>query len=451
MRIQLSDHFTYRRLLRFVFPTIVMMLFTSIYGIVDGFFVSNVVGKTPFAALNIVWPFIMILGAIGFMLGAGGSAIISKTFGERDSDRANRYFSMIIYSAIIISAVLGAIGFIWMRPIAYLLGADDTMIGDCVVYGRILLAGLPPFMLQYMFQALFITAERPRLGLVITVAAGVTNMILDFLFIYVFEWGLAGAALATVLGEVVGGVIPIIYFASKNSSIMRLGRARFEGRVFLKTCTNGSSELLTNISMSIISILYNRKLMAMAGEDGVAAYGVIMYVAFIFIAVFLGYTAGMAPLVSYNYGAENRNELHNLYKKSLVITTFEAVIMTTLAMVFAPALASIFVSYDKVLYDMTVNALILYSTSFLVCGYNIFSSAFFTALNNGLVSATISFSRTMVFQIASLFILPIFLEINGIWLSITSAELCELVITIIFFIKMDGRYGYRKSHEKKLP
>ena len=287
MTIQLSDHFTYRRLLRFTLPSIAMMIFTSIYGIVDGFFVSNFVGKTSFAAVNFIMPFLMILGAFGFMFGTGGSALIAKTMGEGDMPRANRLFSLLTYTSASLGVAVAVFGIIFIRPVAALLGAEGEMLNDCVTYGRIILLALPFFMLQMEFQSFFVTAEKPQTGLYATVAAGVTNMVLDALFIAVFRWGIVGAAAATATSQLVGGVIPLVYFGRKNTSLLRLGRTVFDGRALLKTCTNGSSELMSNLSMSLVGMLYNVQLMKYAGEDGVAAYGVLMYVCFIFIAVFL--------------------------------------------------------------------------------------------------------------------------------------------------------------------
>lgn len=442
MNIQLSDHFDYRRLLRFTFPSIVMMIFTSIYGVVDGVFVSNFVGKTPFAALNLIMPFLMIFGAVGFMIGTGGSALVSMTLGEGDSDRANRLFSMLIYVTIGFGAVMTVIGIAFMRPVAILLGATGDMVDYCVIYGRILMLSLTAFMLQNTFQSFLITAEKPQLGLYVTVAAGVTNIALDALFIAVFRWGLAGAAAATALSQTVGGAIPLIYFLRPNASLLRLTRAKLDGHALLRTCTNGSSEFMTNISMSVVSMLYNFQLMRFAGENGVAAYGVIMYVNFIFVAIFVGYSIGTAPVVGFHYGAQNRDELRSLLDKSLKLLGGAGVILTALAIALAKPLSAIFVSYDAELMEMTVRAFIIYSLSFLVMGVNIFGSSFFTALNNGLVSAAISFLRTLLFQMTAVLILPELLGLDGIWLAVVAAEVMALAVTVAFFVKMRPRYGY---------
>lgn len=442
MNIQLSDHFTYKKLLRFTLPSIAMMIFTSIYGVVDGFFVSNFVGKTPFAAVNFIMPFIMILGAFGFMVGTGGSALVSKTMGEGDMEKANRLFSMLTYISIALGVVIAVLGIVFIRPVAAMLGAKGAMLDDCVLYGRIILAALPAFMLQQEFQSFFVTAEKPQLGLISSVVAGVTNMVLDALFIAVLQWGIAGAALATAISQLIGGLFPVFYFSRPNASLLRLTKATFDGKAFLKTCTNGSSELMSNVSMSLVNMLYNVQLMKYAGEDGVAAYGVLMYVSMIFMAAFMGYSIGTAPVVGYHYGAENHRELKSLLKKSFVIIGGFSVCMLLLGEVLAKPLSLIFVSYDTELLSLTLRGFMIFSFSFLFAGVAIFGSGFFTALNNGLISALISFLRTLVFQIAAILILPIIWEVDGIWISIVVAELMAAVVTVVFLIAMRQKYHY---------
>lgn len=442
MNIQLSDHFTYRRLLRFVFPSIIMMIFTSIYGVVDGLFVSNFVGKTPFAAVNLIMPFLMILGALGFMFGTGGSAIVAQTLGEGKPQKANEYFSMMVYVVSICGLILTFIGLIFIRPISVLLGADERMLEYCVQYGRILLISLIPFMLQNVFQSFLVTAEKPQFGLFITVAAGVTNIVLDFLFIAVFKWGIIGAAVATSISQCVGGIVPLIYFFRKNNSLLQLTKTKINGSILFKTCINGSSELMTNVSMSLVNILYNYQLMRYLGEDGIAAYGVIMYVNFIFISIFIGYSIGSAPVISYHYGAGNYDELKGLFRKSMILIVIWNILLTLAAIASADLLSHIFVGYDAALMEITKHGFILYSTSFLVMGFNIFGSAFFTALGDGVRSAAISFLRTLLFQIVAVLILPIFLDIDGIWLSITAAELFAILVTACFLIRNRQKYHY---------
>lgn len=442
MQIQLSDHFSYRKLLRFTLPTIVMMIFTSIYSVVDGFFISNFVGITPFAAINLIMPFTQIMGCIGFMFGAGGCALVSATLGAAQEERANRIFSMLVYVTALCGAVLAVLGFLFMEPVAIAMGATEELLPYCVTYGRILLLTLPAFMLQNLFQSFLVTAEKPTLGLVITVGAGLTNMVLDAVFIIVFKWGIAGAAFATILAQCVGGIVPFFYFAGKNSSRLHLGKFHWDGKALLSSCTNGSSELVSNISMSVVSMLYNFQLMKFAGESGVAAYGAVMYVGFIFAAVFLGYSIGVAPVIGFHYGAQNQDELRGLFRKSNILVGIASVILAAVAFAFSKPLAQIFVGKDPDVLDMTVTAFQFYALSVLFCGFNIFGSAFFTALNNGAVSAAISFLRTLVFQVASVLILPALFALDGIWYSLIVAEICALVITLTFYIIKRKDYHY---------
>lgn len=442
MKISLSDHFTYRKLLKFVAPSAVMMMFTSIYGVVDGLFVSNYVGKVPFAAINLVMPFIMILGGIGFMIGTGGSALVSKTLGEGDRKKANRYFTMMIYLSLICGVAASVIGFVFIRPISYLLGATDAMIGDCVEYGRMIFLFTTAFMMQNVFQSFLVTAEKPRLGLLATVGAGVTNMALDAWFIVGLGWGVKGAALATGISQTVGGILPLIYFLRPNSSLLKITRTKLEGRPVFLAVTNGSSELMSNISASVVSMIYNFQLMKFAGEDGVAAYGVLMYVQFVFIALFIGYAIGSAPIIGYHYGAINHSELKNMLKKSIIIMSISGVIMTLLAQALALPIAKVFVGYDEGLFDMTVHAFRVFSFSFILAGINIFASSFFTALNNGAVSAAISFLRTLIFQSTAVIVLPMIWELDGIWLSITVAEVFALIISVTFLAAKRKKYNY---------
>ena len=440
--IQLSDHFTYARLFRFVLPSIVMMVFTSIYGVVDGLFVSNFAGKTAFASINLIMPFLIILGATGFMLGTGGTALVSRVLGEGDKERANEYFSMITLFGILLGIILTVVGVLAMRPMAILLGATEAMVDDCVLYGRIVVCFLTSFMLQNMFQSFLIAAERPKFGLLITLAAGVTNMVLDALFVGVFRWGIAGAAIATGISQTVGGVVPLMYFLFSKSSPLRLRWTKFEVQPLLRSCVNGSSELMSNISGSLIGMLYNAQLMRFLGEDGVATYGVLMYVQFIFVAIYIGYSVGCAPVIGYHYGAGNRDELKNMLRKSALLIGSAGVLLTLLARLLASPLASIFVGYDETLHALTEHAFRLFSFSFLLSGFNIFTSAFFTALNNGFVSAAISFLRTLLFQTCCVLVLPVLFDIDGIWWAITAAEVFAFAISLTFLLTKRKKYGY---------
>lgn len=442
MKVNLSDHFTYRKLLNFVLPSIVMMVFTSIYGVVDGLFVSNYAGKTAFAAINLVMPFIMVLGGMGFMIGTGGTALVAKVLGEGEKEEANRYFSMMVLVTLLLGVALSVVGVIFMRPVSRLLGATEAMMDDCVLYGRIVIAFTFTFMLQNVFQSFLIVAEKPKLGLAVTVAAGVTNMVLDALFVGGFGWGIAGAAVATGLSQCVGGILPLIYFLRPNNSLLRLCKTRLELRPILKACGNGSSELMSNISSSFVSMLYNFQLLRFAGEDGVSAYGVLMYVQFIFVAIYVGYAVGSAPIVGFHYGAKNHNELKNLLRKSTLLMASSGVVLTILAMVLAGPLAKIFVGYDQGLYDLTRHAFRVFAYSFLLAGFNIFASSFFTALNNGAVSAAISFLRTLIFQTASVLLLPLVLGVDGIWWAIFAAEVFASLISVAFLFAKRERYHY---------
>lgn len=440
--IQLSDHFTYRKLLQFVFPSIVMMIFTSIYGVVDGLFVSNYAGKTAFAAINLVMPFIMVLGGIGFMIGTGGTALVSKILGEGDQEKAKRYFSMMILFTVLVGLILTVLGVVFMEPVALFLGATPEMLTDCVRYGRIVNAFTAAFMLQNVFQSFLIAAEKPKLGLAATVAAGVTNMVLDALFVAVFHWGIAGAAIATGLSQCVGGLFPLLYFLRPNTSKLRLVRTKLELQPILNACGNGSSELMSNISSSIVSMVYNFQLLKYLGEDGVSAYGVLMYVQFVFVAIYIGYSIGCAPIVGFHYGAQNHPELKNMLRMSVILMSASGVVLTVLARVLAAPLAKIFVGYDEGLFTLTCHAFRLFSFAFLFAGFNIFASSFFTALGNGLISAAISFLRTLVFQTSSVILLPLLLGVDGIWYAITAAEIFATLISIIFLLAKRRKYHY---------
>ena len=442
MKISLSEHFDYKKLIKFTIPTIIMMIFTSIYGVVDGIFVSNIVGSNAFASVNLIMPFIMILGSIGFMVGTGGSALVSKTFGEGNNEKANKIFSMLIYFLIIVGIVLTILGFIFIEPIAKVLGADSSTLTNCIVYGRVLLVALIPFFLQNSFQSFLVVAEKPTMGLIISIIAGITNMILDFLFIYIFKLGVFGAALATGISQLIGGIIPFIYFMRKNPTQLKLVKVNFDKKALLQSCANGSSEMLTNVSTSLVNMLYNMQLMKLVGADGVVAYGIIMYISFIFSGTYIGYSIGIAPIVGYHYGSDNKDELKNLFKKSLTLIGIVSISMTFLAELLSRPLASIFVSYDKNLLDMTTTAIRLFSLSYIISGFNVFASSFFTALNNGFVSALISFLRTLVFQISMIFLLPLLWNLSGIWLAVVFAEILALIVSIICFVKYRKRYKY---------
>ncbi len=440
--IQLSDHFTYKKLLSFTIPSIVMVIFTSLYTIVDGIFVSNVAGNDAFAALNLIWPIIAIMGAVGFMIGMGGSALIAKTLGEGEHTKANEIFSMLIYVLMGIGALLSVIGIFFMEDFARLLGASEKLVPYCVIYGRTLSIFMVGYFLQNASQSFLVTAERPKLSLALTLAAGFTNIVLDYLFISVFRWGILGAALATGLSWLVGGIIPFFYFLFPNPTPLALGKTRLDLRALGQACFNGSSEMISNLSMSVINVLYNLELMKMIGSDGVVAYGIIQYIAFVFVGAYLGYAFGITPVLGYQYGANNHKELKNLLKKSLILIAIAAFVLTILAEMMANLLASIFVSYSIELMTLTSHAIRIYSLSFLVAGFNIFASSFFTALNNGLISGLLSFVRTFVFQVVSIIVMPLLFGLDGIWAAILVAEVGALFVSAFFLNKEKKKYGY---------
>ena len=442
MNIQLSDHFTYGRLLRFTMPSIVMMIFTSIYGMVDGIFVSNFAGKTPFAAINLIMPYLMVFGTLGFMIGTGGTALISMTLGMGDKKKANELFSLLTYVSILGGVILTVISVACLRPAAIALGATGQMLEDCVTYGSIVQLALTAYILQYAFQSFCVAAEKPNLSLTMMVTAGVCNIVLDALFVAVFRWGLVGAAVATAVAQIVGAVIPIAYFARPNTSLLRLGKCRFDGKALLRTCTNGFSELMGNVSMSMMSMLYNLQLLAYAGEDGIAAFGVIMYVNFTFISVYIGFAIGTAPVIGFNHGADNRTELKSLLRKCLVILAVFSTVMTLLAEVLAQPLSAVFTGYDAALLEMTIRGFVIYSISYLLTGFNMFASSLFTALNNGFISAVLSFFRALVCQMAAILVLPMLWGLDGIWWSNVAAEVGALAVAVFFVIKYKKRYHY---------
>ena len=442
MSLKMSGHFTYKRLLRFVISPILMIICTAVYGVVDGFFISNYVGKVPFAAVNLVMPVDLVPVAIGFMIGEGGNALISKKLGENKRGIANQYFSLLIYTTAVIGVVLSLAGYAFTPMIADILGANDQLKPYCVEYGRILFAAQFFYVLQNIFQSFFIAAGKPDLSLKVSLLSGGINVLLDVLFIVVLQWGVAGAAWATALGQVAGGMAPLAYFARKNSSLLQITRTRLNLPVLFKTFTNGSSDMVSVLSASVITALYNYQLLSIAGEDGVAAYGAIMYITFIFMSIYLGYASGSAPLISFQYGAKNHEELHNLVRKSIVLMLGMGMVITMTAELAAEPLLGAFVGYDKELFSLTLHGYRMYVLAFLLMGLNIWGAALFTALNNGLVSAAISFLRTFGFEMAAVLLLPLWLGIDGIWISIFVAELCTCFFTVYFVMRKREVYHY---------
>ena len=442
MNIQLSDHFSYKRLLKFTLSPIVMMIFSSIYWLVDGIFVSNIVGKTAFSAVNFIWPVIMILSTTGFLLGTGGSALVSKTLGEKNKQKANELFSMFIYLSIIIGVILSILGIVFVNRIGALMGGKGQMLKDATLYAQIVLIALPAYTLQLEFNSFFSTAEKPHLGLLVTVISGVCNMILDALFIAVFKLGIAGAALATGISQFISVIISMIYFAKSKTSLISLTKFKMDFKALFKACSNGFSELLSNVSMSLVGVVYNIQLLKLEGENGIAAYGALNYVCMIFLSIFIGFAFGTAPIIGYNFGAKNHAELKNVTKKSIVITIIASISMFVISELLAYPLSYVFASYDPYLFDLTKRAFILYSFSYLFAGIGIFGSSFFTALNNGLISAICSFLRTVIFQLLFVWLLPIFIKTDGVWLSIAIAEFLAAMVCIIFMVTKRKKYHY---------
>lgn len=443
MAVKLSEHFTYKKLLKATLPSIFMMIFVSLYTIVDGIFVANFVGETALSAVNLMSPFCMIIGSLGFMMGAGGAALTAKTLGEQNKKKAQKVFSCCVYFTIILGFVISLTAFIFMKQIAVRLGADEQMLPLCVTYGRILIAAEVAFMLQNMFQNFFMVAEKPGMGFAMSVAAGVVNMVLDALFIVVFKWGIVGAAIATITGQIVGAVAPMVYFLSKkNNTSIRFVKTKLDFRVLLKTCTNGSSELLSQVASSVVGIVYNLKLMQLIGQDGVVTYGIIMYISFIFTAVFFGYSIGSAPMIGYNLGAQNSAELKNVLKKSLVVIISFGAVLTAISVGFARPLCMIFVRDNARLLALATKGVQLYCAAFILMGLNIFASSFFTALNNGLVSAILSTVRTLIFQIGAVLILAAVIGADGIWIAVIISEGLALVMSVAFLIANKKKYQY---------
>ncbi len=440
--IRLSEHFTSGKLMRYAMPTIIMMIFSSVYGIVDGFFVSNYAGKTAFSAVNFIYPLLIILGAVGFMLGTGGCARIAMALGRKEEKKANELFSLIVYTAIAVGIFLALLGIAFIRPIAVLMGARGVLLENSVLYGRVFLSALPFYILQFFFQCVFPAAEKPKLGLYITAMAGVTNIAFDALLVGVMKGGIVGAAAATAFSQLIGGAVPLVYFGRRNTSRLKLTRCRFDGKSLVSVCANGSSEFISQISASVVAMLYNIQLMRYAGENGVAAYGVLMYVCMIFQAVFIGYSTGCAPIISYHYGAQNIDELKGLRRRSLKIISLCSVAMVLSGLLLSRPFSALFVGYDERLMEMTVTAFSIFSFSFLPSGFVIFCSSFFTALGDGLTSALISGLRTLVFQCGMVILLPLIFDINGIWWSITAAECAAMATALCFLALKRKKYNY---------
>lgn len=446
MEIKLSDRFTYPKLLRFTIPTMLMILCTSSYGIVDGVFISNFAGVTDFSAVNLMFPFIYGAATLGYMFGSGGNAVIAKLLGEKDDCGANRAFSMIVLSGLFLGVITAAVMYVLTPSFARSVGAAGALYESAVKYAKICFLFTPPFILQTMFLSFFIAAGKPKLSLYVNIVSGVINIFFDWLFIAEFNLGVEGAASATGLGQLSGAVIPLIYFIRKNSSLLKLtAKFKFNGKILGLTCANGSSEMVTNLSMSIVNTLYNAALIETAGEPGPAAYGVVLYLNFLFAAIFLGYSQGSAPIVSYDYGARNVSELQNITKKSLTLMLSLGVFCTAFAYFVSPPFARVFCAGNPELYELAVHGSQIFAFSYLLSGFNIWASAFFTALSNGLISALLSFLRLFVFQIGCILILPRIFGLSGIWASIAVAEVLAAVPAAVCLFACRNKYGYFKK------
>ncbi|MCI9352294.1 MAG: MATE family efflux transporter [Lawsonibacter sp.] len=442
MAIKLSDHFTYSKLLRFTLPSITMMIFTSVYSVVDGLFVSNLIGENALSAVNIMFPVSMIIGAVGFMLGSGGSAIVARTMGEGKQELANRYFSMIILCVLGLGTALSALSLLFVEPLARLVGASDLLIDDCLAYGAVIFGGSVVFMLQMSFQTFFVTAELPKIGLFFSLISGVTNITLDYLFMGPLNMGIAGAAWGTVLSYAVGGILPLFFFLKPPMGTLRLCSTKLYWRELKNACINGSSELMSNLSASLISILYNLQLMRMVGELGVAAYSVMMYVDFAFAAVFLGFSMGSGPIISFHYGAGNEEELKSIFRKSISVISIASVFMVAMAQLLGRPLAMAYVGYNPELLEMTVHGFRIFAFSYLFCGFGVYGSGFFTALCNGAISALISFLRLFLFRGGMVLLLPLFFKLDGIWLAVTVADALGALVSVLLIWKYRKRYHY---------
>ena len=448
MKIRLSDHFTFKKLLKAALAPMLMMVFTSLYTIVDGVCISNFCGKESFAGVNLIFPIIMIVGGLGFMLGTGGSALVGKLLGEKKDLEARQTFTMTIIFTILIGLTITIAGVLLIETLVYAMTSVATgdisqkMIDEAILYGRLLMAGQVFFMLQNVFQSFFIVDEKPVLGFVFILIGGLTNIVLDILFIGVCKWGIIGAAAATICGYLSGSLGPIIYFLIRKNDYIHFERTKLKLKPLIKICFNGSSEFVNNISSSIVSIVFNMQLLHYFGEDGINAYGIIMYLAFVFTAIFLGYSSAVAPIESYNYGAQNNKELKNVLIKSLIITSILSVSMFIISFTLAEPFSFIFANGSDTLLKITTNGMRIYSIAFLFIGLSIYISTFFTALNNGLISALIAFLRTLVFQIVFVFVFPLFLGKYGIFFAILAAEIMSILLAITFLLIYKKKYRY---------
>lgn len=443
----MSDNLIYNKeinmknMLTFTIPTMVRMVFVSMYSIVDGIVVSNFVGSLGLSAINIVYPVLNVCMALAFMLAAGSNAIMGKKMGEGKVYEANSFMSLTVIVNVAAIIVFTAIFLMWDEKIYMMLGSDEELLPYCMEYGRIIVLGGPVWVMQVLFQSYLVTADKPHMGLWLSVAAGVTNIVLDVIFVGAFRMGMAGAAMASVAGMMIGGLVPLTVFFNKKS-LIHFEKPVWEGREFLKALGNGSSEMVSNLASAVTTTLFNLQMMALIGEKGVAAISAILYLQFIFLAVFFGFVSGISPVVSYNYGAGNKTNIHRTFKISMKIVIIFSLSMFALAEVFTGGLVLVFASKDAVLSELMISGFRIIAVSILFSGLNIFASGFFTALNNGRVSALISILRTFVLEAGALILLPEFMGIDGVWWSLPAAEILSAVIAVVMIVKYRKTYGY---------
>lgn len=441
MTNSIAQKFNVFTLLKFAFPTMVMMVFMSLYTIVDGIFVSRLVGSNALSAVNIVYPVISLLIACGIMLSTGGSAIVARQMGEKREQEARENFSMLAVVSVLTGIVILVLGLMFLEPICRILGGTPVLLEDCKIYLGVLLGFGPLTMLQMLFQTFFVTAGKPGLGLGLTLTGGVVNMVLDYVFMGPMQMGVLGAALATGLGQAIMAVAGVVYFLKVKGNLYFV-KPVFRGNILLQSCGNGSSEMVSNLSTAVVTFLFNITMLKLAGEDGVAAITIVLYGQFLFTALYLGFSMGVAPVVSFNYGNQNHAQLKRIYKICIGFILGSSVFILGIALLFSEPIVGIFTGEENHTYELAVEGFFQFSFNYLFAGINIFASALFTSLSNGKISAIISFCRTFVFITVSIVLLPRVMGITGVWLSVPLAELVTLFISITYLKGQKEVYHY---------
>ena len=419
-----------------------MMLFTSMYGVVDGLYLSHFSGKEAFAAITLIIPLPLLIGAWAYMIGAGGSAVIAKAIASDRQKDANEYFSFLVLISVLGSILLAGIGEIFLEPCAKLLGANDEMLPFCMTYGRILIAAVPLYVLQNVFQSFLTVAEHPKIGLAINLVSAFLNMALNFVFIRITNEVVTAVALATVVSQFVGGITPFVFFVRSKSTTLRFGRPHMPMSLLGPVFANGVSEFVSEIFHPLASVMYNYKLMELTGLNGVAAYGVLMNVGFLFGSVFLGFAVGSAPLFTYKYEREDHDELHSLFIKSTISVVLMGFLLYGVACMIEGPFAAEFFGGDELLITMTEEAFALHSLSYMVMGLAVFASAFFTAIHDSRVSFLISFLRTLLFEVLAILLLPMLFDLNGVWAASLTSEVLTLLVTVGLLISKKEKYQY---------